>query len=109
MPNGKGTVVMPGEPEKIKIICAMEKCGFQKRFFCGGKELLSLPEDTGRLAQCLFASFEPERITREMSARYEREGFVLIFRTDAEAVKIFGKLLLEHGGAEICPELWHAS
>ncbi len=92
---------MPSDAEAIKIVCAMEKGIFQKKQFRSGKPLPSLTGDADRLAERFLEAFRPENLTREMSARYEKEGFVLVFRTDTGAMETFADLLRTHGGAKI--------
>ncbi len=84
---------MPDGAEKIKIVCYIQNGVYQEDFFINGIENLPADLRMRQLAEKFFHSFSPKALTEKLSAHYEKDGFVLVFRTDSSAMEFFDVLL----------------
>lgn len=84
---------MPDEAEKIKIVCYIHNGVYREDFFINGIKDLSADLRMRRLAEKILHSFSPQALTEKLSAHYEKDGFVLVFRTDSSAMECLDLLL----------------
>lgn len=89
-------------PTTFKYICCMQDGDYRETLYTDGKPQPAARTESEKLAELFLRAFSPERLTREAAARYQEEGFVLVFRTNAAEMEQFGALLSEYGATQNC-------